>query len=71
MNDYYRPSAEQVDTIYRCDSCGKEVRVVSIYSAPKMCDCGGNLQEAGVSYPADPADWDEERDEYGEWRRRY
>lgn len=67
--DYYRPSQAQINTIYRCATCGSEMEVCSIYSADK-CSCGGSLRECGESYPSSSDDWDEQRDPDGEWRER-
>ena len=69
MNDYYRPAEYQINTVYRCASCGSEIEIQSGYCASK-CTCGGNYEEVGETYPSNSDDWDEERDERGEWRQR-
>ena len=66
---YRRPADYQVRTIYRCLDCGHEDERDSCYGAPPVCPfCGGNYVASGESYPADPAEWDESRDDVnGEW----
>lgn len=69
-SDYYRPSEQQVRSIYRCTSCRGEQEFMSDQSVEGgRCPCGGSLTFAGESYPASSDDWDEERID-GEWRRR-
>ena len=67
--DDYRPSQAQVHDHYRCDSCGKEIEIESFYTVGP-CSCGGFFQKVGESYPANSAEWDEQRDPDGEWRPR-
>ena len=69
--DDYRPSENQIRHHYKCQSCGKETEIESFYSAD-FYRCGGKMVMTGESYPADPGEWDEQRDPNGEWRpRRY
>jgi len=45
---------QDVDDIYRCDLCGKEVEVPSVYDLGNdRCMCGGTFRKVGHSYPAD------------------
>lgn len=69
ISDYYRPSEEQINTIYKCDKCGREHEECSSYDVAK-CVCGGNYNQVGKSYPANSDDWEEQRDPDGEWRNR-
>lgn len=68
-SDYRRPADYQVNIIYRCDTCRREIGLISVYGVGP-CSCGGTFQECGESYPANSNDWDEERDtQDGEWHR--
>jgi hypothetical protein len=68
-NDYRRPSDYQIDIIYVCGNCRRETTHPSIYAAPECC--GTPMNQLGESYPANSADWDEERDTVdGDWRNR-
>jgi len=69
MNDYYRPSAEQITVHYKCNTCGAETSQESCYGVGD-CNCGGQFAECGESYPADSSEWDEQRDPDGQWRER-
>ncbi len=60
-SDYRRPADYQINDVYQCDRCRREVEQVSVYGVGQ-CSCGGNLQKVGESYPASAEDWDEERD---------
>lgn len=75
MNDYRRPSQDQIENHYRCSSCGSETSASSYYAGPAICYCGGALQFVGESYPADSRDWNEERDnvndDFRDSRRRW
>lgn len=69
-SDYLRPSANQINTIYRCASCGSEHEIEVWNGSVPVC-CGANMQVSGESYPANSDDWEEERDtQDGEWRQR-
>ncbi len=68
--DDYRPADYQVEDIYNCYSCGKEWVSPSCYGIDEQCSCGGRFIKTGESYPADPSEWDEQRDPDGEWRKR-
>jgi hypothetical protein len=69
--DDYRPSPSQIHDHYRCSVCGREIEIES-FSSAGSCECGGQFQKTGESYPGDPGEWDEQRDPDGEWRpRRY
>lgn len=63
MNDYRRPADYQIKKHYCCSTCGSEVEVESFYAAPTSCMCGGRMEAAGESYPANSSDWHEERDD--------
>jgi hypothetical protein len=66
-----RPSSSQIHNHYRCRECGNETEVESFYAAPETCFCGGRYESAGESYPADPSEWSEERDDYySDWHAR-
>lgn len=69
-SDYYRPSSSQIHHHYRCQKCRLDVTIESHYAAPLSCHCGGSYSLIGESYPADPNEWDEQRDPDGEWRPR-
>lgn len=70
-SDYYRPAEYQIRDIYRCTSCGAENEYHHDQAVEgTSCHCGGRLTKMGESYPADPDDWDEQRDPDGEWRQR-
>ena len=69
-SDYRRPADYQVNILYRCATCRREVEQVSVYGVGR-CHCGGELEQIGESYPASADDWDEERNtQDGEWHRR-
>lgn len=71
MNDYRRPADYQIENHYRCSLCGGETSVPSVYDGPATCRCGGSMQFAGESYPADSSEWDEYRDDVNdEWRHQ-
>jgi len=72
-SDYYRPSEQQIRSIYRCTSCRQENEYMSDQLVEGgRCGCGGRLTFAGETYPASADDWDEERRDDGSWgRRRY
>ena len=59
-----RPSESQISHHYTCRACGAEVEVLSCYAPPDRCHCGNSLDFTGESYPADPGEWAEERDDY-------
>lgn len=68
-SDYLRPSATQIDNVYRCGVCGSERDHPSVYVPPNCC--GREMSQLGESYPASSDEWEEERDTCdGEWRRR-
>jgi DNA-directed RNA polymerase subunit RPC12/RpoP len=70
-SDYYRPSEQQVRSIYRCTTCRGEQEFMSDQTVEGgRCPCGGRLTSAGESYPASSDDWDEERRPDGSWGRR-
>jgi len=69
MNDYYRPSEDQITIHYQCQNCGAETEMPSCYGAGQ-CSCGGQFVQTGESYPADSSEWNEQRDPDGEWRER-
>mgnify|MGYP006368284331 FL=1 len=70
-SDYYRPAEYQVRSIYRCTSCRNESEFMSDQTVEGgRCPCGGTLTFAGESYTASADDWDEERGDDGQWRRR-
>ena len=69
-SDYLRPAPYQVKNIWTCAACGRQTEMDSDYGVGP-CDCGGTLVLSGESYPADPSDWDEERDSVNDdWHRR-
>lgn len=69
-SDYLRPSANQINTIYRCAYCGSEHEIEGWNGTVPVC-CGTSMQVSGESYPATSDDWEEERDtQDGEWRQR-
>jgi hypothetical protein len=74
MNDYRRPSPDQINIIYRCNSCRSEQEVESCNAYQPNC-CGLPMVESGESYPSDSSEWNEEReninDEFRDTRRRY
>ncbi len=61
MNDYRRPSPDQVFTVYRCNACHQEQEVESWNANHPSC-CGMPMANAGESYPSDSREWSEERD---------
>lgn len=63
MNDYRRPADYQINHHYRCDGCGDEIEISSVYSAPSFCRCGNAYRFVGESYPASSQEWHEERDD--------
>lgn len=70
-SDYLRPAEWQVRSIYRCMSCRNEQEFMSDQTVEGgRCGCGGTLTHAGETYPASADDWEEERCDDGEWRRR-
>ncbi len=62
-SDYRRPADYQIKNHFRCQSCGSETSVESFYAGPTTCSCGGRMESAGESYPANSDDWHEERDD--------
>lgn len=69
-SDYERPADYQIFTIYKCLSCGNEIEVCS-YETATYCYCGGTFDRIGESYPADPNEWDECRDDYySSWHKK-
>lgn len=69
-SDYLRPSEDQVNIVYRCQSCGYETEQSSCYGVGR-CNCGGAFDVYGETYPASADDWNEERGRDGEWHGRY
>lgn len=68
MSDHHRPADYQVDEVYQCRRCGDEQVVPSCYAARMPCPrCGGFVDKAGESYPADSSEWDEVRTKDGHW----
>lgn len=61
-SDYRRPADYQVTHHYQCTACGTETAAESFYEGPAACYCGGRMEFAGESYPANADDWQEERD---------
>lgn len=66
-SDDYRPAFDQISTVYRCETCGNEI---TSYYTLESCPCGGHVDEYGESYPANPDEWEEQRDPDGVWRPR-
>lgn len=61
MNDYRRPSQDQVFTVYQCQSCQSEEKVESWNAHHPSC-CGIRMSNVGEEYPADSGEWNEERE---------
>ena len=75
-SDYRRPADYQIYKHYRCRSCGNETETEYFYAPPSSCRCGGRMDFAGESYPANADDWHEERDNVNDrfrntYRRSY
>ena len=70
--DYRRPADYQVLQVAKCSVCGREGEYQNDQVVDGLsCACGGILKVIGESHPANPDDWDEERDtQDGEWHRR-
>lgn len=62
ISDYRRPADYQIDHVYQCDHCSAEAVLSSFYAGPTNCACGGRMMQVGECYPADSAEWHEERD---------
>lgn len=70
MKDHLRPADYQINNVFRCTTCHRETEISSIYDVGR-CGCGGDMELIGETYPANSAEWDEERnDYYSPWHRR-
>ncbi len=71
MRENRRPADYQIEILYRCDNCRREISRISTEPPSRQCSCGGLFNESGMSYPGDSEEWDEERDSpYDDWRQR-
>jgi hypothetical protein len=61
-----RPAYYQVDNVFTCNSCQREIEIPKGQIAGK-CSCGGRYIKTGESYPARKEDWDERQDRKGNW----